>query len=102
MTTTIYRREDSNTKPRGFGNDPTYHVDAPSHSDADLIWIEPVTITIPDGYSIDESNSGPREMYDRDGQRVEIVDDHGHPAILIGIGRNRDGKAFARYQRLDK
>ncbi|HBS60894.1 MAG TPA: hypothetical protein DEA44_16730 [Firmicutes bacterium] len=99
---TIYRREDQNTTPRGFGNPPTYHIDAPPHSDADMIWVEPVQITLPDGYTVAESESGPREMYDPQGRYVKIFDDHGHPAIMYGTGRGREGKPFAKYFRLDK
>ena len=40
--------------------------------------------------------------YDADGRREKIIDDHGHPAVVTGIGRNHAGKAFAYCLRLDK
>jgi hypothetical protein len=99
---TIYRREDANTTPRGFGNPPTYHCDEPSHSDRDMIWVTPVTINLPDGWEIAQSESGPYELYDDKGEYQRIVDDHGHPAIITGTGSNKQGKTFATYHRLDK
>jgi len=60
------------------------------------------TYTLPDGYEVAESNGGTLELYNPQGERVQIMDDHGHPAVVTGIGYNRDGKAFAHYLRLDK
>lgn len=101
-TITIYRREDSNTTPRGFGNKPTYSIDVPMHSDADMVWIYPVVCTIPDGYSVGKAEDGASYLYNERNQYMEIVDDHGHPAIVTGVGYNKEGKSFARYLRLDK
>ena len=99
---TVWRREDRDTTPRGFGNPPTYSLDKPYTSDWDMIWAEPITCTLPDGYTIAECVSGTMELYNPDNQREEIVDDHGHPAIVTGMGVNSAGKTFTRYQRLDK
>lgn len=99
---TIYRREDANTTPRGFGYPPTYHIDEPHHSDAEMIWVEPVQITLPEGYTIAENNTGSLALYDPQGNPTAIGDDHGHPAIYLETWRNKQGKPFDRYQRLDK
>lgn len=57
---------------------------------------------LPDGYEVSESNGGTTELYDPQGRRVEIVDDHGHPALYVGDGINKNGDRFTRYLRLDK
>lgn len=67
-----------------------------------MLWAEPVEITLPDGYSVGESADGTRHLYDPEDKYEPIVDDHGHPAIVIGAWQNKDGKPFTRYQRLDK
>lgn len=97
---TVWRREDSNTTPRGFGNPPTYHLDEPY--DAEMLLAEPITCTLPEGYTIAECNQGTTELYDTKGQREPITDDHGHPAIVTGVGVNKQGKTFEIYLRLDK
>jgi len=99
---TIYRREDRNTTPRGFGNPPMYHIDEPLSSDWDMVWVSPIDITLPEGYSVAECASGGRELYDLQDQRVEIVDDHGHPALLVDVRTNKRGKQYGVYQRLDE
>ena len=101
-TIIIYRREDANTKPRGFGNDPTYHIDKPYHSDFDMIWIETINITLPEGYTIAENMYNEKCLFDAENKHVDIIDDHGHPAIITGFGYNKEGKSFAKYLRLDK
>ena len=88
--------------PRGFGNPPTYHLDKPYTSDYEMIWAEPITCTLPECYTIAESNGGTTELYDAKDQRVAIVDEHGHPAIVTGVGVNKRGKQFAICTRLDK
>ena len=60
------------------------------------------TYALPDGYEVAECNGGTLELYDPQGKRVEILDDHGHPAIVTGVGYNKEGKAFVHYLRLDK
>lgn len=99
---TIWKREDSNTTPRGLGSPPSYHLDKPYTSESEMIWAEPILCTLPDGYSIAESNGGTTELYDENNQREQIIDDHGHPAIAIGVGRNKNGKESAICRRLDK
>lgn len=101
-TITIWRRYDSNTTPRGFGNPPTYHIDKPYTSDTDMIWADPIEITLPDGYSVAEAADGQQYLYDARGRQEPILDDHGHPAIVIGVGVNKQGKTFSRCLRLDK
>lgn len=102
QTITIYRRETANTSPRGFGYAPTYHIDEPYHDDTEMIWIEPIEITIPDGYTVRVANNGGRYLYDTKNEFTPIEDDHGHPAINMGVWQNKAGKPFVRYQRLDK
>lgn len=97
---TIWKLETSDTTPRGFGYDPTYHLEEPTSGD--MRWITPIEATLPDGYSIAESASGPKELYDTQGEYVKIVDDHGHPAILIDVRQNKRGKQYGVYNRLDK
>lgn len=99
---TIYRRHDANTRPGGFGNPPTYHIDEPRHSDTEMIWVDPVQITIPEGYRVAESNGGDRLLYDPQGRYVEIVDRRGHPAIITGAYRDKRGELCPAYAHLDK
>lgn len=99
---TIYRRSDANTRPGGVGNPPTYHIDEPHHSDAGMVWIDPVQITIPVGYSVAESSGGGRLLYGPDGSNELIVDDHGHPAIITGAYRSKRGELCPAYTRLDQ
>lgn len=101
-TITIWQRYDRDTTPRGFGRAPSYHIEKPYTNDTEMIWADPVTITIPDGYTIAANNYGDIMLFDTDNCAVDIVDDHGHPAIVIGAGTNKGGKRFARYKRLDK
>jgi hypothetical protein len=102
---TIWKLEDGNTRPLGFGYAPTYHCDEPYKDVAPwdtMITVTPVEITLPDGYEIAKSASGPKELYDAQGEYVQIVDDHGHPAILIDVRYNKRGKQYGVYNRLDK
>jgi hypothetical protein len=99
---TIYRRYDSDTTPRGFGYPPTYHCDKPYTSDSEMVWADEIAVNLPDGYEIAKSNSGPMELYDPDGERVEITDDHGHPAIMLDLYHSKSGKPYGHYLRLDK
>jgi hypothetical protein len=98
----IWKREDQNTTPRGFGNTPTYHLDEPYHSDKDMIWVTAIDIVLPDGYTVAESNSGSKELYDENDNQVDIIDDHGHPAILLDVYNNKQGKHYGHFLRLDK
>lgn len=104
---TIYRITGSNTKPIGLGYDPQYVFEQPVFS-AEQRWYdhllsaEPVEITLPDGYTIARNGYDELRMFDAAGQYVEIVDDHGHPALIIEQWINKQGKPFLRYQRLDK
>lgn len=102
QTITIYRREDKDTTPRGLGNPPTYHFDEPYHSDREMIWSEPVQITLPDGYTVSIANDGHQYLYDPQDNHEPVVDDHGHPAIEIGSWQNKEGKPYVRFLRLDK
>jgi hypothetical protein len=99
---TIWKREDANTTPRGFGNAPTYHIDEPYHSDKDMIWVTAIEITLPDGYEVSECVDGSKQLYDKKGDQIEILDDHGHPAILLDIYNNKQGKPYGHFIRLDK
>lgn len=98
----IYRRADRNTTPRGFGNPPTYHCDEITNNDTEMVWVDPVEIILPEGYTIAEANDGHKYLYDEQDKQQPIVDDHGHPAIVTGKGRNKEGKPFLYYKRLDK
>ena len=78
---TIWRRIDSDTTPRGLGNAPTYHIDKPATSDADMVWAEQIPTILPDGYEVAESGTGEHMMYDEKGNYSQITDNgHGHPA----------------------
>lgn len=85
-TFAVYKCETENTTPRGFGFKPTYHLDKVCTSEKDMIWITEILCTLPEGYLIAECVSGTTELYNERGQRVEIVDDHGHPAVEIENG----------------
>lgn len=67
-----------------------------------MLWVEEIQCTLPEGYSIVERVSDTTELYNESGKRVEIVDDHGHPAIVLDILHNKEGRSFAKYLRLDK
>ena len=99
---TIYRRYDSDTTPRGFGNAPTYHCGKPYTSDSEMIWADEVKINLPDGWEIAQSESGPYELYDDKGEYQRIEDDHDHPAILLDVYHSKTGKPYGHYLRLDK
>jgi hypothetical protein len=99
---TIYRRYDSDTTPRGFGNAPTYHCGKPYTSDSEMIWADEITITLPGGYEIAESADSEKHLYDAKGEYVQIDDDHGHPAILLDVYYSKTGKPYGHYLRLDK
>lgn len=93
---TVWKREDSNTTPRGFGNPPTYSIDKPYTSDADMSWAEPIVCTLPDGHTIAEDNHGAMQLYDAKGLRTAIVDHCGRPAIVAQLGIK-----FARFVLID-
>jgi hypothetical protein len=91
-TITIWKREDSNTTPRGFGNPPTYYIDEPRTSDAEMIWAEPIKITLPDGWSVGVNAYGERIVFDETGTKADIIDHNGHPAVIVdavAIGTDR-------------
>lgn len=60
MTTkiTIYKREDENTRPRGWAFDPTYHIFDEAPSDSDRVWWTPIEAIIPDGYYVKRRDDG--------------------------------------------
>ena len=99
---TVWKREDANTMPRGFGNAPTYHLDEPSHSDKDMIWVTAIDCTLPDGYSVAECQDGSTQLYDKNNEHVQIIDDHSHPAILLDVYHAKSGKPYGHFLRLDK
>lgn len=98
MKITLWRREDENTTPRGFGYLPTYSVDKPATSD--LVWAEEVDCWLPDGWQVGVTAFDTHEIYDDKGERVDITDDNGHPAYMTGV--YFDGKTSrAALKRLD-
>ena len=55
---TIYKREDENTRPRGWAFDPTYHIFDEAPSDSDRVWWTPIDATIPEGYYVKRRDDG--------------------------------------------
>lgn len=78
---TIYKREDENTRPRGFGNPPTYHIFREAPSDGDLVWWYPIEITLPDGYYVARCNDLQYRIFDAKGESQDIMDRNDHPCI---------------------
>lgn len=78
---TIYKREDENTRPRGFGNPPTYHILDEAPSDSDLVWWYPIEITLPDGYYVARCNDWQYRIFDAKGESQDIMDRNDHPCI---------------------
>ena len=105
MITTIYRIETRNTRPAGFGFAPSYVFDEPIISamqrNEDFMDSSPVDISIPVGYEVCKNTFGELQLFDNQGRYIDVIDDHGHPAILIEIWQNKNGKPFPRYLRLD-
>lgn len=97
----VWKREDSNTAPRGFGFMPAYSIDKPYTSECEMIWAEPIMCTLPEGYTIAESNGGTKELYDNNGRRVAIIDYHGHPSVVLGIKRDKRGNTIVIHKQLD-
>jgi hypothetical protein len=100
MTTkiTVWRREDRNTTPRGFGDPPTYYLDKPQESD--MVWAEPIDCILPPGYTVAESESGEHYIYAPDGSHCPIVDRNGHPGIIVGT-KYINGESQPHIIRLD-
>lgn len=92
MQVTIWKRETSNTRPRGFGNRPTYHFDEPHHSDAEMIWVQPLKVELPEGYEVAECQDGSMRLYDKKGEHVDVFDRNGSPAIMLDNGLLRNLK----------
>lgn len=69
-------------------------VDYAGYDDGGIVY------ALPDGYTVAECNGRTLEIYDPQGERDQIVDDHGHPAVVAGVGYAKGGKIFARYLRL--
>ncbi|MEA4869885.1 MAG: hypothetical protein VB062_04525 [Christensenella sp.] len=84
-TVTIYRITTFDTYR--LGAPPAYVFDEPEIGSAqrfeDGMDYEPVTIHIPDGYSIRESKIGEHYLYDPRGEHVPVFDHNGHPAVCI-------------------
>ena len=103
---TIYRITTRNTRTIGFGFQPTYAIDPPVIGDRQRSedWMEsqPVEISLPEGFTIAPNTYGELMLWNATGTHVDIVDDHGHPAIVIEHWTNKNGKPFTRYRRLDK
>lgn len=78
---TIYKREDENTRPRGFGNPPTYHILDDAPQDEALVWWYPIEITLPDGYYVAQCNDWQRRIFNAQGVSLDIIDRHDHPYI---------------------
>ena len=78
---TIYRREDENTRPGGFGFEPTYHILEEAPRDEALVWWHPIEITLPDGYYVAQCNDWQYRVFDAKGESQDIFDRHGHPCI---------------------
>jgi hypothetical protein len=85
-----------------LGYTPTYHITEPQSNGWDTIWTTPIECVLPDGYSVAECVDGSMQLYDAQDQRVEIEDDHGHPAILECVRYNKRHKPYGVYTRLDK
>lgn len=103
MKVIIYRLEDENTRPGGFGFAPTYHFDEPRSNGWDMQWVTPIEITLPEGYSIKESYGLTQYLYDDKGKHVDVIDDDGHPAIHTGkTYTGKDGRTHFAMLRLDK
>ena len=78
---TIYKREDENTRPRGFGNPPTYHILDGAPQDEALVWWYPIEIILPDGYYVAQCNDWQRRIFNAQGVSLDIIDRHDHPYI---------------------
>lgn len=98
MEIIIWKRCDQDTRPAGLGNDPTYSIDKPQTSST--VWAEPITCTVPEGYTVDLNMYDEQMLFGPDGKAVDILDDRDHPAIVTGVGYNKD-YTYAVYQRLD-
>lgn len=78
MKKTIYRRYSRDTI-RIVGCEATYHVEKPYTSDREMIWADPVEVTIPDGFTIADNMVGIAMLYDQTGECYPITDWHGKP-----------------------
>lgn len=94
---TIYKRDDENTRPRGFGNPPTYHILEDAPRDKDFVWWTPIEITIPEGYTVAQCNDWQYRLFDSKGRSMDILDWRDHPCII-----DLDTPGYPRYIRLDK
>lgn len=97
----VWKYEDNNTTPRGFGFLPTYHLDKPYINGSEIGWTKPIECTLPDGYTIGVNDTGITELYDAENKCASIIDYNGHPAITTGLNFNKQG-VFAIYKILDK
>lgn len=96
---TIYMRKDENTRPRGFGNPPTYHILDEAPQDKALVWWTPIKITLPDGYHVAQCNDWQYRIFDATGERRDIIDHNGYPCI---IDETAPTYPHPRYIRLDR
>lgn len=78
---TIYMRKDENTRPRGFGNPPTYHILVEAPQNKALVWWTPIKITLPDGYHVAQCNDWQYCIFDAKGESQDIIDHNGYPCI---------------------
>lgn len=83
MKKTIYRRYSRDTI-RIVGQEATYHVEKPYTSDSEMIWADPVEVTIPDGFTVADNTAGIAMLYDQTGAYYPITDRHEKPYYYDG------------------
>ena len=79
----IWQRETANTRPRGLGYAPTYHLTKPYVNNSEMIWANELTVELPDGYTVEETQSGEHFIFDSNGNYTELTDYNNKPALIV-------------------
>lgn len=84
MKIKIYRIEDNNTTPRGFGRPPKFTLDRPRIKDPEhMTWVRELTCEMPEGFTTEQNRLEEKLFFDSADRGYFVESYGGKPVINV-------------------